>query len=127
MATHNITINWTRAGESLSEVVAVTADGEKNFDVTVNASTTDRQVDIAFEYADVKSLYLHSDVNLTLETNSGSSPTQTITLTADVPIIWYANGGYACPFTSNVTKFYFTNATATAATVKFRLLEDLTP
>ena len=85
------------------------------------ASTIDSALSVAFNYANLQSIVLVSSVDMTIETNSGSSPANTIPLKANRPFVWRKSDGYfANPFTSNVTGFYIT-CTA-AGTLKGRIL-----
>lgn len=128
MPSHAIALNWTRSGESITKSVTVTADGEHNVDVTVNAATTDKQVDIALDVSEIQSLYISSDKDITIETNAvNAAGGNTLTVGADEPMVWYAGCGLTNPLTADVTVMYITNAGASAATVKIRILEDVTP
>lgn len=124
--THTLGVNWTGGGESINQNVALSADSEVNVDETVPLSTTNMLVNFAFTYAQLISVYMLSDVTITMKTNSTSAPDDTITLTAGVPRIWYTGMG-TCPFTANVTKVYLTNGTGGGAAVKLRFLVDATP
>lgn len=73
------------------------------------------------------SVYILSDQDLTLKTNSTGSPDDTIILTANKPVIWYAGCGWTNPLTVDVTKFYLTNGGGTSATFRARFLYDSTP
>jgi hypothetical protein len=87
------------------------------------ASTTDSLLAVAFNYADLQSIVLVSTVDLTIETNSGSSPSNTINLKAGRPFVWRKSDGYfANPFTANVTAFFIT-CTA-AARLRGRILKS---
>jgi len=110
----------------VDKTVSVTADGLDERDLAVPVGT-DQQVLIAFTVASVKGLVISSDQNMTLETNSGTSPAQTFTLTAGQPLVWYTGCGYTNPFTVDVTAFYFTNGTAVTANVAITILKDSTP
>lgn len=80
--------------------------------LAIAASQTDYLVPIAFNYANIQSVLIATDVGFTLETNSGSSPAQTFTFAANGQLFWNAKSPLANPFTANVTAFYVTNTTA---------------
>jgi hypothetical protein len=63
---------------------------------------------------DLQLIYIYSNMSFTLYTNnpSGSSPTNTISVTGGIPIPWDIQQVLACPFTGNVTSWYVTNANA---------------
>lgn len=127
MPEHNIDLTWSRGNETVNQRVTASADSETNNDIAVAAATTDKLVNIAIDVSEVKSLFLLSDKDVTLQTNNGNTPDNTITLKAGVPVIWYPDSGYSNPLTTDVTKIYITNAGASDATVKIRVLQDSTP
>ncbi len=74
----------------------------------------------------MQSLYLYSDVALTIKSNSSASPAATINLPAAEALIW-PNGGAANPFgATDVTALYITGP-AGAGTFTMRCLLDPTP
>ena len=105
--------------------LVLTANAEHNFDVTVAPSTT-VEVDMPVTVADIISAFLTTDKAVTVKTNSNSTPVQTFTLqdkaAGNVNSVSWNNQMPATstnPFTSNITKFYITNASSTAtATVR---------
>lgn len=61
----------------------------------------------SFPYAGVQQIYILSDSNLTLNTNSYGTPAPQFNLKAGRPYVWCLSDGYfANPFTVNVTGFY---------------------
>lgn len=101
------------------------------FEETIPKNSTDLALVIAMDVSALRGLYICSDVNLTIETNSGSAPDNTIALKAGVPLTWTNEGGnayFACPFTVDVTTIYATNADLTNdATLEIQLSYDPTP
>lgn len=126
---HVLTLSWARSGETISQTVTVEAEGERNYNITVNASTTDKQVEMPIDVSEVKALYIHSDQTVTIEYNDNAGAQGSLTVTANKPIIWFTGCGYAITaiLAVDVTNFYISNAGGTAATVKIRILEDTTP
>jgi hypothetical protein len=126
---HTLTLSWARNGETISQTVTVEAEGERNYNVTVNASTTDKQVECPIDVSEVKSLYIHSDQTVTVEFNDNAGAQGSFTVTANKPVIYYVGCGWDLSdlLPADVTNFYITNAGGTAAAVKIRILEDTTP
>lgn len=90
-------------------------------DVYQAASSTDTLVACAFTAANVQGFEIVASVDMTLETNSSSSPANTFSLKAGRPFTWSKSAAYYTnPFTSNVTAFYLTNTSA--GTFKARIL-----
>lgn len=133
MPQHDITTTWARQGESFFSKESVVADAEFNADLSVAGLAADQELEVAFDFQDLKSIVIISDKPLTLKTNSVAAPGDTIAIPATasggagVPFKWTANSGVANPFTADVTSFHFVSAEADAAAVKVRLLFDGTP
>jgi hypothetical protein len=125
---HTHVIQWQRGADSLSGSNTFTADGELNLEVTVNATTNDVAVAATLTIANLKALFIVSDRDVTLETNSSSAADDTIALKAGRPLMWDSTAGYFDnPFSVDVTALYLSNAGNAAATVKIRALYDATP
>jgi hypothetical protein len=127
MPTHNFSYVWSRNGETISNVVAVTSDGEHNFDVSLTSEQVHKQLDIALDVSELKAIVISTTVDITLKTNDSGTPIQTLTIEAGEPLIWQVESGLTNPLTTDVTAMYFTNGEATTGTVKLRFLEDATP
>jgi hypothetical protein len=125
---HKVTYTLNR-GTSGSNVLAqstISSEGfiEDSVSIPVQA---DKQVAVAFALANLKSIMVFVDGDVTLETNSGSAPDDTFTLKSDEPLIWNNKMKCANPFDADVTAFFFTNATASPVTVDIYVLLDVTP
>jgi hypothetical protein len=125
--THTLTLSWARNGESIAQTVQVTDDDvtEENGDFVIGPDLTDQERAIEFAVADVLALYIHSDAAISLQTNDGAAPDDTIALLADKPLVWYEGCGWdlATVFTVDVTSIFFTTGEiADDATVKVRIL-----
>lgn len=128
---HELGFSWRPSGgvDPTSAPVSVTADGEHNFDVPLAANAIDTQVAIAVDVSKIKSLFILSDKDAKIETNSNTgSGGNTITLSAGKPCVWYTGCGLTNPLSTDVTTAYLTNLNTTeAATVKIRILVNATP
>jgi hypothetical protein len=123
MFNHSITHGYTDDGGNVfNSIIKFTGQTEAGYDGTIAANATDFLIDIAFPITGLQSLCIWSDTNLTVKTNSSSSPVQTIALLANVPISWGAGTGATDPITAAVTSLYVTNATANPAKFKVRAL-----
>ena len=125
---HTLTLSWARSGESIAQTVTIEADGETNRNLTVPGTTTDFRTNISIDVSELKALYIHSDVNITIETNAtDATGGNTLTLLANKPLVWYVGCGLTNPLTNDVTDMYITNGTGGSATVRIRTLIDETP
>lgn len=122
--THTLNLSLLTNGGSVSQAISVTADAEVTLVDHAVTIGTDVLVNVAFPYALIKSVILLSTVNLTIETNSSSSPADTIILTAGIPNIFVTGYG-TNPFSADVTKIYRTSAAVGVLNV--RVLYDPTP
>jgi hypothetical protein len=112
----------TDVGQVANVSKAYVGNEENDFDGTVAASTTNQTETLVVTVANIQSLLLLSDQALTIKTNSATSPQDTITLKANVPIIWNTDSWDAKPFSGNVTNLFLTNGGSTLANVKIRIL-----
>ena len=116
------------AGRSVRKELAITGDGQlPSRRVTVPDSSTDLLVNMAIDVSQLQLLYIVSDQDVTLETNDGTTPTDTINLLANKPYIWKVGSYFANLLTADVTAFYFTNSSGAVATVDVEGVEDATP
>jgi hypothetical protein len=128
MPTHSLTRGWQRNSDITSKRQDITADGELTAEIAVPDSSTDLQATVAIDVSAMKSLFLLSDQDVTIETNSGSAADDTITLKAGIPLIWEnVSGYYTNPLGTDVTDLYITNDSGSSATVTLRVLQDVTP
>lgn len=103
------------------------ADGLKVAMVNVPAATTDQPVAIAFDKDNIKSVLITTTKDVTLKTNSPSSPANTHLVKANGPVIWTEDMSAANPFAAaDVTALFLTNASPTdEAVVYITILEDV--
>lgn len=124
--THTLNLNWSNGGTNpLNTTVTVTGTAEFNTQTTAPISAT-TLMEMAFLYANLQSIYVLSPFALTLNTNAtDGTGGNSIPIAANQPFIWYLASGVTCPFTNNVTKFYWVNASGTnVPTVQVRVLHN---
>jgi len=126
---HSVKIKrgWSFAGEALEKEETVTAGQIVTIDEPIADSETDYLIALTLDVSQIKAIYLESDQDITLETNDGSTPDDTISLSADVPQEWSESDGAALrPLATDVTALYVTNASGSTANLKARFLVDPT-
>ncbi len=105
--------------------LTVSRTGNLGFEinVTVAPTTVDQLFPVGIDVSQIASIVLYADGALTLETNSGSAPDDTIVFAANAPLIWASNfptidGVSQNPFDADVTAFYLTNAGSATVTLR---------
>ena len=126
MATFTVNRGITTPSGTIQESTAYTGQSYTEIDEDI-AVGTDVQVTIAIDVSAVKAFYIVSDRAITLETNSGGSPVNTIALLAGIPYFWHTSMYDTFKLTTDVTAMFFTNASGATAAVKVRVLQDPTP
>lgn len=128
--THTIIRTYRDAqGYTFTATDTALADGEKSYDGTIATATTDQAVTITCVRAKLQALAILSDKVVKIETNAvDATGGSTIDLVANVPKIWSLalDGLTNCPFGEDVTVMYITNTSGATATIKIRILEDVT-
>lgn len=128
MATHTVTKTVDAPGGQATAAMTYTATGSVEItDEAIAGTVTDFQINVAIDFSALKSLWIHCDQAITIETNSGSAPDDTLTPAAGVPIEWQHDSEHACPLSADVTALFVTNASGVAATFNLRALQDATP
>lgn len=88
-------------------------------DEDVSDGVTDELLLMGVDVSELKVVYLHSDAALTLETNDGTTPADTIALAANTPVLWVSGDPAANkPLGTDVTGLYKTNASGGSARLR---------
>jgi hypothetical protein len=138
MASMTVTTTWSitetseGAGLGGSQAVTVTGDDVISGTYALAAATANQNIIKPLTIANIKALIILATVDCTVYVNdpSGGSPTQTITLKANNPWEWHANSGKSIGLTGTageITDWYVSVAGASAGTIKFRGVQDVTP
>jgi hypothetical protein len=126
--THSKSFNLTTAsGQVTGGSRSVTGEMSIEADVAILDSATDDEVDMTLDVTQVSSFFIISDQDITLETNNGTTPDNTLALKANKEYNWDAASYDTFKLTVDVTDFFFTNASGSTANVKIRILIDATP
>ncbi|MBC8869194.1 MAG: hypothetical protein H8E44_07240 [Planctomycetes bacterium] len=129
MATHKLTIAVEGSGISLTRDISETGTGVVLIDgETVADSVTDQVCNIDLDVSAVKSFYIVSDQNITVETNAvDATGGNTLSLIAGEPYIWHVSSLDSFLLTQDVTIAYLTNASGSTATVYCVACYDASP
>jgi len=127
-ASLTITESVMNGGRQVSRENTFTGTGSASVvGESIADSTTDGLVAFALDVSQVKAIYIKSDQDITIETNSSSAPDNTLALKSNIPYVWYTNKYDALVFTADITKIYVTNASGSAATLDIEAVYDATP
>ena len=125
--THQIMEQWYGGGRYVTAQNTFTAGLQISLSESIPEDSTDLEVGLMMPVTALKSIYIKSDQDVTIEINSGSDPDDTIVLVADVPYIWHENSYHACLLTTDIAALFVTNAGEIAATLEIEALYDPTP
>jgi hypothetical protein len=106
----------------MSEAVSGTQQGV-DIDTTI-APTVQTEFDVNVVTANVQSILIWSDQPAEILTNDTASPSSTIPVKANVPIIWTLNSFWPLPFSGVISKIFVTNNGAVDAALKIRMLSN---
>jgi len=122
-------VGVSAAGGTFSATRTHTCTDVRHLSDQVAGLATDALWSVALDISQIQYLIISTDQDLTLETNSGGAPQETIALAANNALEWYKDAGIAIAtlFAGDVTALYFTNAGATAANVSIEVGLDATP
>lgn len=108
--------------------ISATSTGLLQVEEAVADAQTDKLIVAAIDVSALQGLFIMSTQDLTLETNSGSEPDDTLELVAGAWIWWAKDqSAEACPLTADVVGFYATNASGAEASVTIIAVQDATP
>lgn len=122
-----LTIALTRGATDIRLVKTLSTEKAHDVDVTVPGGENEVEINWSLDITQAELIFILSDQDLTLKTNSSSEPGDTITLKADIPYFWMKDGGIDQPLSVDVTKLYATRAEGEDANLQIRSLADATP
>jgi hypothetical protein len=126
--THKLTRSWSKSGATpVSAEIEKTGGSEANISESIPDSSSDLEVNWTCDYTALELLYITSDQDITIETNDGTYPDDTLTINANQAVSWADGDEFDCPLTADVTALFVTNASGLAAQLEIRSLTDPTP
>ena len=124
-----ITIDWGSGGTTKSTQIIKSSTGRVQCEESVADDQADFEITLpTIDVSACVAVFILSTQDVTLETNSGAAPDNTLTLKANEPYLWWT----AAPFdnkldTDITTNVFITNASGAAATVTMEFILDTTP
>lgn len=115
-------------GNDLIQQFEVSGAARMGIEETVADGTTDQQVAFDLDISTIQGIIIVSDQDVTIETNDGTTPDDTLDLTAGVPVQFAASPSFGSnPFSADTTDLYLTNGSGAEATVQIEVIYDPTP
>jgi hypothetical protein len=118
------TISYGCSGLGLGDTVTCTGAVTENNE-TIAALASDFQVNLAIDVSALKGLYIVATAAMTLETNDGTTPDDTITLVANQPLVWTSVSLLTNPLGTDVTEIFVTSTAG--GTLSYVVVQDATP
>lgn len=126
MFSHTITEKLEVGNTLINKTTVQTAAATQSIEESFADATTDGLLAFTLDVSQCKSFYMVSTQDITIETNDGTTPGNTINLVAGVPYLWHADSYQAFLLTVDVTALYITNASGQTATLQIEVLFDPT-
>ena len=126
---HELRLQVTRPGRTPdSQTITITGGHEIGIEEAIANAETDLEITFSVDKSALQYVWIHSDQDITIETNDGAAPDDTITLKANKPEIWYADCPHTSPFDSaDVTSIFVTNSSGSTANLEIYGIVDPTP
>jgi hypothetical protein len=125
MAIHSLTIGIDGSDIIQTKTISTTDGGVVLLDAETVIVAENKQLAFSLDVSQVASFYLESSLAVLIETNSGSSPDDTLNLIANEPYIWHTNSLDTFKFASaDITSLFVTNAAGATATLYCAVLYD---
>lgn len=130
--TQKVTQTWTSQEDRrvITNVQEFTAGKSISIDesLEVASDSSGEQVALALDVDQLQLLYILCDVAIVIRTNDDTSPTESISVSANVPIVWHAGSVHSNPITSDITTDIFVRlAVAGTGPVRFQLQALIDP
>lgn len=115
-------------GKDLTTNFTATSEARMGVEETVAGDATDKQIAFDLDISALVAIVLVSDQDLTIETNDGTTPDDTINLSGGVPRMYASSPAFGTnPFSADITDIYASNNTGEEATLQIEAIYDPTP
>lgn len=125
--TDTLSIQYNLNGTPVTKEVQATGSSIVQLQEAFADDDSDLEIVAAIDVSALELLIVEATADCTVETNSASTPDNTLTLTAGVPVIWYPGCGHSNPLTADVTSLFVNPTAATAGVLSIKALTDATP
>jgi hypothetical protein len=93
-----------------------------NYKETIPADSDALEVAATIDVSTIQGLQIKASHDLLLETNDATTPDDSLVLKAGDSLTWHKDSPVACPLTTDVTKFLFTEAGSVDVIFEARIL-----
>jgi len=124
---HTLAQQISTSGNTISKDNTYSGGSQTSVDESIPDSSSDLEVAFTLDVSEIQAIYIVSDQNMTLETNSGAAPDDTISLVAGVPYVWHTGSYFVNKLTTDITALFMTNSSGSAARLQIEVVFDPTP
>jgi len=124
--TDSVTYQLAGGGSDSSRITGV-GGGRHSLSENVATGETNKELGFTLDVSACVFFYLVSSQDVVFETNSGGSPTNTLTLKAGVPYFWHTNSYDTFKITADITAVFITNSSGETASIVIEAVYDPTP
>lgn len=125
--THTQQRSITVSGRTITKSNDFTGSRIESLDENVADSATDDELAFNLDVSACKSFWIVSDQDVTVETNDGSTPDDTLNLLANKPYMWNEDSYDSFLLGTDVTALFVTNSSGASARIQAEALTDATP
>lgn len=127
--THTASSGWSNGSRSIIANKNYSSELQTSIDQAIADSETDFEIVVGIDVSQIVHIYIKCDQDITIETNDGTTPADTINLKADVPYVFNADldAYFTDLLTTDVTSLFITNASGSTANLQLEVLTDPTP
>ena len=125
--THTVNSVYAVGTRTITQSVSKSASAQLSIDEEIVDSSSDLEIAMVLDVSEIAMILILSDQDITLETNSGAAPDNTLSLKAGEPYIWHADSLFTNKLTVDITAIFITNDSGAAARLQIEVLYDATP
>ncbi len=127
MPSSTITQTISGIGGNITQSRQLSAEGSIDIDQAIADAEVDKSIAFVLDISEVAMIAIKSTQAITIETNDGTTPADTLSLAANVPLVFSGAAGETNPFTTDITELFVTNASGAEAQLQIKVLFDPTP
>lgn len=106
----------------------VDVSGSVHVEESVADGSTDLKITIpTIDISAMKSLFIRSTQDVTIKTNSSSTPDDTLNVKSGSPVDWDDKSVHAKPLSADVSSIFVSNSSGSSATLTIYAAQDTTP